>query len=667
MKSQGQRKKVRAYWPAVEVRQSHQTGVRSAGRMPSRVPSFVATVAHGPQRPTPPYRHAGATVLKVSECLRQTAAALDAVVRGGGRFGMMAGPAAAVLVVAFGSLAVAQNTGISIPFFGRTVTLDLQPLFPGERKRTAREQAAGIADEPARPGVDPGADPEPVDPDAPLVPVSPVTEDPRARPDPLDVRSRFDRLREEREARRAELDNDKKQRLAEEARPFAERPYGITAFEDTVRQRERPDFESYGLALDRVWRAPLEAAGLIEEEPLADNPSGLEVFVGASLERGITNSALRTDLDERSDGITIGRTRLDLVSDFDLWSLSGALRTESARFDDESSEDYDDVNAAFGVATEYEDFLLLSANAAFSQGHIARGTSDDLGAVRSGGGRNEIVEFTRTDVAGRFVLGRSDGYFIRPEISFSELDFDQVVGTDIVTGQAYDSNDFDRSEMQISLRAGKNLLRRQAYFGELRYVEADFDNQVDRFGFNRDSETLMLTAGLEIEPTFVTALDFEAGYFQRSFDDAGLDNVDGLFIRSRGLWNPTPIMSFSGTLDRSVVSTLGDVSGTTVRTAGTLRLDWDPRENLILSAFGGYGEDEFESTNRTDTFGTFGVEADYLLNEYIFVSARAEHLMRDSTINGYDYSETRGFLEIGVRLCCQSDTDATLGLPRSYP
>ena len=63
------------------------------------------------------------------------------------------------------------------------------------------------------------------------------------------MRSRFDRLREEREARQAELAEDKKTRLAVEARPFADNPFGLTAFEDTVRGRARPDFESYGLAL----------------------------------------------------------------------------------------------------------------------------------------------------------------------------------------------------------------------------------------------------------------------------------------------------------------------------------------------------------------------------------------------------------------------------------
>jgi len=575
--------------------------------------------------------------------------------------------AVAPLVVAtvfIGSLALAQNAGFPLPSLAPSQTLDLQPLLTGRNVERSRDAAAG-ATGPARDTADDAGEPA-------IQPVSPVTEAAdRARGDAEseagDPRSRFDRIRQERAEKRESVLDDKKARLAAEARPFADPPFGLTAFEETVRNRPRPDFESYGLVLDDLWRGPLVAAGAIEDEPLADNPSGFEVFLGGAVERGWSSNILRTDGAEKSDGLTLAHSRLDLISDFDLWSLTGSFRSESARHDDEASEDYDDFVGRLGFATEYEDFLAISGEALYRQGHIARGSIDDPGAETAAGVRNPLVAFGETTLAGRFILGQADGFFIRPQVVHVVTDYDDVRTTEAVTGSPYDSSDFDRSETVFSTRIGKRLLRRQALFLEGRYTLTDYDNPVDRFGLNRDSTTSALTAGVEIEPTFVTALDLEAGYFRRSFDEASLDDVDGLFIRSRGLWNPTPVMTVTGTLDRSVQDALGGGGGSTIRTDGSLRLDWDPRENLILGIEGGYGQTEFQNQNRTDDLMALGVEVDYLLNEYLFLSARADHVVRDSTLAGYDFTETRAFLEIGVRLCCRSDNPQAVFLPRSYP
>ena len=213
------------------------------------------------------------------------------------------------------------------------------------------------------------------------------------------------------------------------------------------------------------------------------------------------------------------------------------------------------------------------------------------------------------------------------------------------------------------MRLGKRLLRRQALFLEGRYQINDFDNDADRFGLSRDSETITVTGGIEIEPTFVTALDLEAGYFNREFDEAALESVDGMFLKARGVWNPSPVMTLTGTLDRSVQSTLGGSGGSTILTDGTLTLDWDPMENLILTAQTGYAEFDFQNQNRTDELLSVGLAADYLINEYFFVSARTDRISRDPTIGGFDFTETRAFLEVGVRLCCQSDNGQAGFLP----
>ncbi|MCR9255646.1 MAG: outer membrane beta-barrel protein [Alphaproteobacteria bacterium] len=570
-----------------------------------------------------------------------------------------------------GSIALAQTAGIPLPSLAPSATLDLQPLLPGAKATKERLEAAGLTADPTpTPGLDPGA---PAAAPSEIQPLSPVTEAAqkeaaeRGGEAETDARSRFDRIRDEREARQVERDADKKTRLAAEARPFADTPFGLTAFEDTVRNRARPDFESYGLVLDDLWRRPLSAAGVVEPERLADNPSGLELFVGGAVERGISSNVFRSDLNETSDGITLARTRLDLISDFDLWSLSASFRSEHARHDDEGSEDYDDFGGRVGFATEYEDFLLFSGEGLLERRHILRGSIDDLGAVTPTGGRNDLVAFTRATGAARFILGQSDGFFVRPQIRYSTSNYDDLVGTDLVTGDSYDSSDFDRDETTFSLRVGKRLLRRQALFLEGRYTLNDFDNTADRFGFNRDSKTWLVTGGVELEPTFVTALDLEAGYFDRSFEDASLENVDGLFVRARGVWNPTPVMTVTGSLDRSVQSTLGGTGGSTILTDGRVRLDWDPLENLILSAQGGYAVQDFQAQDRSDDLYVVGVEADYMINEFFFVSARADRINRNSSIDGFDFTENRAFLEIGVRLCCQSENGQAGFLPRSYP
>ena len=82
--------------------------------------------------------------------------------------------------------------------------------------------------------------------------------------------------------------------------------------------------------------------------------------------------------------------------------------------------------------------MLIASEATHAQAHIRRGSVDDPGALAVGGGRNDLVGFTRTGVAGRFVLGQSDGFFIRPEVRFNDFDFDDLVTTDAVTGDPYD-------------------------------------------------------------------------------------------------------------------------------------------------------------------------------------------------------------------------------------
>ena len=242
-------------------------------------------------------------------------------------------------------------------------------------------------------------------------------------------------------------------------------------------------------------------------------------------------------------------------------------------------------------------------------------------------GRLDVTNDTRIDAEGRLRVSTDNPGSPNIQAGLQRYPIYTVLGGTLGGGQKFNrfelsgGGTIDRTQYQASLltdgESSSNDDRNyNQYGGFLRgayevtpalkpYGEVDVDTRVhdlnvDRSGFQRDSDGLTGKVGSTFELSRLVIAEASIGYATRTYEDPRLDRLKGLLTAGSLTWTPTALTTVKLNATSSVdESTLPGVSGVITRDY-LAEVDHAFRRWLIGTVKVGYGTSDYQGSDRRD-------------------------------------------------------------------
>ncbi|MDB5457587.1 MAG: hypothetical protein JWP92_3172, partial [Caulobacter sp.] len=148
---------------------------------------------------------------------------------------------------------------------------------------------------------------------------------------------------------------------------------------------------------------------------------------------------------------------------------------------------------------------------------------------------------------------------------------------------------------------------------------------------NRDSKGYNVALGANFDLTQVARGEIQFGYMNQSYDDRYFKDVNGLSALGRVEWFPTQLTTVTFAGSRSIEETPAIGSSGYISNNISAGLDHELLRNVLLSAQGSYGKDDYENVDRTDKRTGAKASAAYLLNRRVGLFLTYTYLKQKSS------------------------------------
>lgn len=406
-----------------------------------------------------------------------------------------------------------------------------------------------------------------------------------------------------------------------------------TAEEDSVLKRSRPDFEPIGMELDQLmWMA-----GLLDEGAARDRSTGLAsflVFPKLDVTTAYESNLFR-DRSRQHDRILVVSPELALRSDWERHNLEIVVGADIGRHLRNDTEDYEDVRGAVTGRLDVSEPVSVTAGAHVARRHQTRGT------VLLDGRTGAAITYRES---GFRLLGEYTGDAFRGLAEFS------VNGTTYDSSAGVDNSDLDRVLTRLRVRGSYELVPGTSFFVQPSVNDRAHDRKRDFNGRLQDSNGWEMLAGVTWDVSGVTFAEFGAGYLRQSFDDPAFETVSGPSVSGKLIWNPADLWTLTGEIRRTIQETKQAGFAGVLATHFAARVDFDMRDDTILSLKGAHTIEDYQGGNRTDN--RFGVEfeARHFVNRYFFLRFIAGYDKLNSEQVGGGFNNARTALTLGARI-----------------
>jgi hypothetical protein len=296
---------------------------------------------------------------------------------------------------------------------------------------------------------------------------------------------------------------------------------------------------------------------------------------------------------------------------------------------DETSEDAEDYGAEVTGQTSRNRPLQFEATTGFAR--QTRDRSDP----------EEVSTNPRSELNRYFGRGKVGLQLQQMRISVSgemrRLDFVQAI------------ND-DRDRKELIVRGEVSLLRnadREIYLAP-EWRDIDYDDEVDRAGFDRDRSDLSGYAGIRLGLGGLISGTAEVGATNITYDDPTFDDHLLATAMVDVDWNVTRLTTVNITAERAPQATTQPGSSVRIDNSLELSVTHELRRSLLVELEAGYANWNFKGIDRSDDVMNAGVGVTYLMNRYVNLVAEYQYYDRSSEFDLADFSRHRA--SIGLKL-----------------
>ena len=337
-----------------------------------------------------------------------------------------------------------------------------------------------------------------------------------------------------------------------------------------------------------------------------------------------------------SDAIWTISPRLDLRSNWDTNALQLFGQMDHLEYQRLNNETRTNWMLGGAGRLDFSPGSFLSNQTSYFDTHEAR-TSPDLSLLALSPTRYRRVH-TDGDLSGQF-----SRFNLSAAVSYDRFDFDS---TQLVGGGLIDNSDRDRNVFQMTGKVAYELAPEQSVFAQVTYDRRDFDRLLDRNGFNRNSDGYRFDFGTAIMLTPLIQATAYAGLLQQNYV-APLRDVTTMDFNVKLDWFATELVTAHLVASRIIDdTTVSGASSADVRRIGA-SVDYELLRNLILQPHFDYFDSKFNGITRDDRTTSGGIEAQYLMNNYLALYTGYTYQQRATNAAGRGYTDN--VVTLGIR------------------
>ena len=337
-----------------------------------------------------------------------------------------------------------------------------------------------------------------------------------------------------------------------------------------------------------------------------------------------------------SDAIWTISPRLDLRSNWDTHALQLFGQMDHLEYQRLNNETRTNWMLGGAGRLDFSPGSFLSNQTSYFDTHEAR-TSPDLSLLALSPTRYRRVH-TDGDLSGQF-----SRFNLSAAVSYDRFDFDS---TQLVGGGLIDNSDRDRNVFQMTGKVAYELAPEQSVFAQVTYDRRDFDRLLDRNGFNRNSDGYRFDFGTAIMLTPLIQATAYAGLLQQNYV-APLRDVTTMDFNVKLDWFATELVTAHLVASRIIDdTTVSGASSADVRRIGA-SVDYELLRNLILQPHFDYFDSKFNGITRDDRTTSGGIEAQYLMNNYLALYTGYTYQQRATNAAGRGYTDN--VVTLGIR------------------
>ena len=227
---------------------------------------------------------------------------------------------------------------------------------------------------------------------------------------------------------------------------------------------------------------------------------------------------------------------------------------------------------------------------------------------------------------------------------------DRTAYQDSLLTNGVSTTNIDRNFNQYGgvLRTSYEILPFLKPFAEVGGDTRIHDQNADRFGYQRDSNSGYGRVGTSFELTRLITGEASIGYGVRLYQDPRLSNLTGLLTSGSLAWAMTPLTTVKLIANSSLdETTLPGASGVVVRTY-TAEVDHDFRRWLTAIGRFTYGTLDYQGGNRLDQLYSIGGDLVWKLNRSFWVKAQVRRDVLNSSLPAA--SSAGNVFLLGIRL-----------------
>jgi hypothetical protein len=379
-----------------------------------------------------------------------------------------------------------------------------------------------------------------------------------------------------------------------------------------VLDRARPEYDAAGLVLD-----------------------GFTLFPSLAASIGVDDNIYRAPVATAS-ALFIVSPRLDLRGNWDEDTLQLFGQLDHYAYADRDTESRTNWMLGGAGRKDLGQGAFLGGTGSYFDTHETR-TSPDLSLLALSPTRYQRLHADGT-ISGQFSL-----WTLSASFNYDRFDFDR---TALTGGGTLDNGDRNRNAYQFTGKAAYEVSTGQLLFAQVTYDRRDFDRLLDRNGLNRSSDGYRLDFGAELMLTPVIRAVGYGGWLQQSHA-APLTDTSTFDFNLQLDWFVTEL--FTGHLYAARLvedTTIAGASSVDVRRIGA-SLDYELLREFILQPYLRYDDERFEGIARNDRTVSAGLEARYLLNQYVAAYAGYAFEQRDTNAAGRNF--TSNVFTFGLR------------------
>lgn len=342
----------------------------------------------------------------------------------------------------------------------------------------------------------------------------------------------------------------------------------------------------------------------------------------ASTATNYTDNAKLSKTDRESDIAQDFYAGVTAESEWERHQLRFAVNGNLKRFEKEVSENQNNYNVLADGRLDITDEWSLNANLGYNQ------TSEDRSDPQETAANLSRLRNVETTGAGVGIDFNGYPFVVSTRSTYNRIQFEKLDGE----AEQFRNRDVSRYFLRVSYPINDDL----RVFVQPAYSREIYDSAHDVSGIDRDSKAYEMLAGVTYNVTDLTVLDLGIGQIHRSFDDARLNDAQGLSVDASLRWSPYENFTLNSTLTRTIESTtLADVNDLVI-TSGRMIPSLAISKELV--ATGELGADRFEFADAAES-----ADHDYLAGMGL------HYLWNDSVNTGIQYRYRRRFSDVADR------------------